>query len=81
MTFGYCMDPLLVGSWLSYPGLKIPTGTGSGRFQTGPNLKFKFEFQKIKKFQKIPKNTSSCDNFNGVKFYQIFIHLVYFAGM
>ena len=43
-------------------GLKIPTGTGpetavtdqtgldtgSGRFQTGPNSKFKFKFQKMK---------------------------------
>jgi len=34
---------------------------------TGPNSKFKFEFKKMKKSQKILKNTSSCDESNGVK--------------
>jgi len=43
------------------------TGSGLGRLQTGPNLNFKFEFRKMKKSQKIPKNTSSCDKYNGVK--------------
>ena len=32
--------------------------------------------KKIKKFQKIPKNTLRCDEFNGVKFSQKFVHLV-----
>ena len=49
------------------PVKPVRTGFGSGRFQTGPNLKFKFEL-KMKKFQKIPKNISSCDESNGVKF-------------
>ena len=55
------------------------SGSGLGWYQTDPNSKFKFEFQKMKNFQKIPKNTSSCDESNGVKFFQIFIHLVYFC--
>jgi len=57
------------------------TGSGLGRLQTGPNLNFKFEFRKMKKFQKISKNTSSCDESNGVKNFQIFVHLVYFTGI
>ena len=56
-------------------------GSGSGRLETGPNSNFKFEFEKMKKSQKILKNTSSCDESNGVKFFQIFIHLVYFASI
>ena len=32
------------------------------RYEIGPNSKFKFEFKKIKKFQKNPKNTSRCKN-------------------
>ena len=62
----------------------IPTGTGPEtavtgvtgpdrfryrRLETGPNSKFKVEFKKMKKSQKNPKNTSSCDEFNGVKFF------------
>jgi len=31
------------------------TGFSTGRFQTGSNLKFKFEFKKMKKSQKIHK--------------------------
>ena len=62
------------------PGLTKPVGTGPvwpvtvrpsfglGRYQTGPNSKFKFEFKK--KSQKDPKNTSRCDESNGVKFSQ-----------
>jgi len=40
----------------SHPGLKKPTGTGPETAvtgQTGPNLKFEFEFKKNEKF---PKN-------------------------
>jgi len=59
----------------------IRTGSGLGRFQTGPNLKFKFEFKKMKNSQKNSKNTSSCDKSNGVNFFQIFVHLVYFASI
>ena len=44
--------------------------------QTSPNSKFKFEFQKIKNFQKISKKTLRCDESNGVKFSEIFVHLV-----
>ena len=68
----------------SHPGLKKPTGTGPETAvtgQTGPNLKFEFEFKKMKNSQKIPKNTSSCGESNGVKFFQIFVHLVYFASI
>ena len=63
------------------PVKPVRTGSGSGRFQTGPNSKFKFKFQKMKNSQKISKNTSSCDESNGVKFFQIFVHLVYFASI
>ena len=52
------------------------TGSGLVRYKTGPNLKFKFEFKKMKNSQKNPKNTSSCDESNGVKFSQKFVHLV-----
>jgi len=52
--------------------------SGLVRYETGPNSKFKFEFKKIKK---IPKNTSNCDESNSVKFFQIFVHLVYFADI
>ena len=37
---------------------------------------FKFEFKKMKNSQKIRKNTSMCDESNGVKFSQKFVHLV-----
>ena len=52
------------------------SSSGLGRYQTGPNSKFKFEFKKIKNSQKISKNTLRCDEFNGVKFSQKFVHLV-----
>ena len=59
----------------------IPTGTGPETAVTGVNSKFKVEFKKMKKSQKHPKNTSSCDESNGVKFFQIFVYLVYFADI
>jgi len=74
----------------------LPTGTGPETAVTGatgpdrfryrpvanrPNSKFKFELKKMKNSQKIPKNTSRCDESNGVKNFQIFVHLVYLAGM
>ena len=34
------------------PVKPIRTGSGLGRYQTGPNSKFKFEFKKMKNFQK-----------------------------
>jgi len=58
------------------PVKPVRPGSGLGRYQIGPNSKFKFEFKKIKKFLKIPKNISRCDESNGVKFSQKFIHLV-----
>ena len=58
------------------PVKPVRAGSGLGRYQTGPNSKFKFEFKKIKKSQKNPKNTSRCDESNGVKFSQKFVHLV-----
>ena len=53
-----------------------PVRSGFGWYQTGPNSKFKFKFKKMKNSQKIPKNTSMCDESNGVKFSQKFVHLV-----
>jgi hypothetical protein len=50
--------------------------TGSGRFPTGPNSKYKFEFKKWKKSHKILKNISRCVEFNGVNNFQIFVCLV-----
>ena len=35
--------------------------------------------KKMKNSQKIPKNTSRCDESNGVKFSQKFVHLICFA--
>ena len=54
----------------------VRSGSGLDRYQTGPNSKFKFKFKKMKNSQKIPKNTSRCDEFNGGKFSQKFVHLV-----
>ena len=53
----------------------IRPGSGLG-YQTGPNSKFKFKFKKMKNSQKNPKNTLRCDESNGVKFSQKFVHLV-----
>ena len=58
------------------PVKPVRPGSGLVRFETGSNSKFKFEFKKMKNSQKIPKNTSRCDEFNGVKFSQKFVHLV-----
>ena len=54
----------------------VRPGSGLVRYQTGPNSKFKFKFKKMKNSQNIPKNTSRCDESNGVKFSQKFVHLV-----
>jgi hypothetical protein len=70
-------------------GLTKLEGTGpetmrtgrTGRFPTGSNSKFEFEFKKMKNSQKILRNTLRCVEFNGVKNFQIFIHLAYFAGI
>jgi hypothetical protein len=37
--------------------------------------------KKMKNSQKISKNTSRCDESNGVKFSQKFIRLTYFSGI
>ena len=58
------------------PVKPVRSGSGLGRYQTGTNSKFKFEFKKMKKFQKIPKNTSRCNESNGVEFSQKIVHLV-----
>ena len=58
------------------PVKPVRPGSSLVRYQTGPNSKFKFEFKKMKNSQKILKNTSRCDESNGVKFSQKFIHLV-----
>ena len=52
------------------PVKPVRPGLDLGRYQTGPNSKFKFEFKKMKNSQKISKNTSRCDKSNGVKFSQ-----------
>ena len=57
------------------------SGSGLGRYQTGPNSKFKIEFKKMKNSLKISKNTSRCDESNGVKFSQKFVRLTYFWGI
>ena len=49
------------------------TGSDTDRLQTGPNLNLKNK--------KNSKNTSSCDESNIVKNFQIFVHLVYFADI
>ena len=59
----------------------VRSGFGLGRYQTGPNSKFKFEFKKMKNFQKFFKNTLRCDESNGVKFSQKFVRLTYFSGI
>ena len=65
----------------SQPGFTKPVkpvrpGSGLGRYQTGPNSKFKFESKNEKFLKKISKNTSRCDESNGVKFSQKFVYLV-----
>jgi len=47
-------------------------GSGSDRYETGQYSKFKFEIKKMKNSQKIPKNTSRCEESNGVKLSQKF---------
>jgi len=59
------VKPVRSGSGLGRFG---QTGSGLGRYQTGPNSKFEFEFKKWKIPQKNPKNTSRCDESNSVKF-------------
>ena len=54
----------------------VRPGFGFDRYQIGPNSKFKFEFKKMKIFQKISKNTLRCDESNGVNFSQKFVYLV-----
>ena len=56
----------------------VPVPAGSNRAQIQIlNLNSK----KWKNSKKNLKNTSSCDEFNDVKFFQIFVHLVYFASI
>ena len=66
----------MVGASWCRQGSPIRLGSGLDRYQTGPNSKFKFKFKKMKNSQKISKNTSRCDESNGVKFSQKFVHLV-----
>jgi hypothetical protein len=79
------------------PGVTELVGTGPETVWTGrtgpdrfwfrpvPNWsKFKiwiWNLKKMKKSHKILKNTSRCVQFNGVKKFQIFVHLVYFADI
>ena len=46
------------------------TGSGIGRLETGPNLKFKFEFQKMEKFLKILQGATNLmvSNFLKISF-------------
>ena len=81
------------GPSLIWSGFFLPAGTGPETAvtgQTGPDRfryrpvsnrsKFKIQIW-IQKNKKIPKNTSSCDESNGYKIFQIFVHLVYFASI
>ena len=86
-------DLKTLGTIVIGPGVFLPTGTGPDRLPRFPDRfryrpvsnrpKFKIQIwiKKMKKSQKIPKNTSSCDESNGVNIFQIFVHLVYFAGI
>ena len=56
--------------------LPVRPGSGLGRYQTGPNSKFKFEFKKIKNFQKILKILQGATNLMVSIFFQKFVHLV-----
>ena len=56
--------------------LPVRSGSGLGWYQIGSNSKFKFKFKKWNILKKIPKNTSRCDESNGIKFSQKFVHLV-----
>ena len=70
VTFLIWLDVSRVKNTVGNRSIKlVRAGSGSGRFQTGPNSKFKFEFKKIENSKKNPKNTSSCDESNGVKFF------------
>ena len=63
---GFCFP--WSAAWHGPGFIKLVSGSGLGRYQIGPNSKFKFEFRKMKKFQKNLKNTLRCDESNGVKF-------------
>ena len=64
------------------PVWPVTDQTGPARFRFGPvpnwpKFKIQISIQKNEKLpKKIPKNTSRCDESNGVKFSQKFIHLV-----
>ena len=83
-------------SYVLNPGFAKPLGTGPvwpvtsqigpARFWFGPvpnRLKFKIQIwiQKNEKFPKNPKNTSRCDESNGVNFFQKFVGVTYFSGI
>jgi hypothetical protein len=51
------------------------TGSDSGRFLTGPNSNFEFEFKTMKNSQNFLKNTSRSVESNCVKNFQLFVHL------
>jgi hypothetical protein len=59
----------------SYRSGPVPAGSQPVQIQ---NLNLS---SKMKKSHKILKNTSRCVQFNGVKNFQIFVHLVYFADI
>ena len=52
------------------PVKPVRTGSGLDRFQTGPNLKFKFEFKKIKNSQKLLKILYVATNLMVSKFFK-----------
>ena len=73
-----CWEQGLQNRWepVRFDRLPVWPGSGLGRYQTGPNSKFKFEFKKMKNSQKLTKNISRCDEFNSVKFSQKIVHLI-----
>ena len=62
------------GNWSGLTAVR--PGSGLGWYQIGPNSKFKFKFKINEKISKNPRNTSRCDDSNGVKFSKKFIYLV-----
>ena len=63
---------------LVLPGFFLPLGTGGSQQLQFKNFKFD---SKIEKWKKIPKNTSRCVESNGVKKFQILVHLVFFWAL
>jgi hypothetical protein len=75
--------PMIMLSWITKIKLRTNGMWGhvryTGRLANDLNSKLELEFKKMKILKNL-KNNSRCVESNGVIFFQIFIHLVYFVN-